>query len=102
MNDTGPGRLRHVRHARTQAAADKGQVRVGIRGLDGPLLRRQLRPAIEIVVVIAGAFGKHGREEVDVGTDSLRTRSEPRRKALRKIAGGRVRGAVQATVVLLE
>ena len=93
---------RDVRHARAQAAADEREMRVGVGRLDRTLLGRQLRTAIEIVVVIAGAFGKHSGEQIDVRTHRLRARAEPRGEALRKIAGRRVQRAIQAAVVLLE
>ena len=102
MNDTGPGRrVTYETHAR-KPAADEREMRVGVGRLDGALLGRQLRAAIEIVVVIAGAFGKHRGEEIDVRPHRLRTRAETRGETLREISGRRVQRAIQAAVVLLE
>ena len=60
------------------------------------------RAAIEIVVMIAGAFGKYRGEQIDIRPDGLRARSETRREALRKVAGRRVERAIQTAVVPLE
>jgi hypothetical protein len=77
-------------------------VGVGIGRLDRALLRAQLGAPIEIVVVISGTFGKDRGEEVDIRPDSVGTRPEPRRKALWKVAGGRMQRAVETAIVLLE
>jgi hypothetical protein len=93
---------RHVGHARAKPAADECEMRIGVGRLDRPLLGRQLRPAIEIVVEIARAFRKNGREEIDVRPYGLRSRAEARGEALRQISSRRVQRAIQAAVVPLE
>jgi hypothetical protein len=58
-------------HARSPLA-DKREMRVGVGWFDRTLLRRQLSAAIQIVVLIAGAFRKNGRKQIDVRPYSLR------------------------------
>ncbi len=72
MNETGPGRRVTYRHTRPQPASDKRKMRVGVGGLDRTLLSGQLSAAIEIVVLIPGAFRKNGRKEIDVRPNPLR------------------------------
>ena len=77
-------------------------MRVGIRGLHRTLLRCQLGAKSELVVQIAGAFGKHCRKDIDIGTYGLRSRAETRREGLREITGSGMKGAVKTAIVFLE
>src|SRR5688572_16958268 len=77
-------------------------MRIGVGRLDRTLLGCQLGAPCEIVVMIAGAFGEHRREQIDVWTNAMRTCAEPRRKTLRKVPGCGVQRAVETAVVSLE
>ena len=54
-----------MRDAGTQAAGHEGQVRIGVFRLAGALDRVEVRPAIELVVLVPGAFGKNGAKRFD-------------------------------------
>ena len=51
---------------------------------------------IELVVQVAGAFRKHGAEQIEIRADGLGPRRQPGREALRQIAGRRVPRGVEA------
>ena len=81
-----------VADAGAEARRDEGEVRVGVARLDRPLRRRQVLPAIELIVLVAGPLGEHRAKDLEVGRDRrLVVARQPRGQALLEIPGGRVK-----------
>ena len=96
------GALRAVRHARVQAGGHERQVRVAVGRLHAALFGRQLGAKVKVVVLIAGACGKYRLKEVQIRLQAGAARRKTRGKALRQVAGRRMRRDVEATRETVE
>ena len=83
-----------TRDAGAQAAGHECQVRVGVLRFDGALLVAEVLAPLQLVVLVAGAFGKHRAERLDVGRHALKV--QPRRDAAIEEAGRGVGRPVEA------
>ena len=84
-----------VGDAGAQASGHESKMRIGIARLDGTLLRRQILASMELVVLVAGALGKHGAEDFNVRGNGVCLARQPRRQALFEIAGRRVERVIE-------
>ncbi len=84
-----------VGHAGPQGARHERQVRIGVPWLLGLLGLGQLGPAINLVVLVAGALREHGPEDIDVGHHAAAAMNEPGGQSLVEITGGRMERAAQ-------
>ncbi len=91
-----------MRDARAQAAGDERQVRVGVERLDRLLLIGQLRPPLQVVVLVPRALREHRPEDVDIRHDARMALIEARRHALIEVAGGGVERAAERAGVVVE
>ena len=89
-----------MRDAGAQPAGHERQMRVGVFWLGGALDGVEVRPAIELVVLVAGTLRKDGAKCLDERGNVLF--AKPRRYAAVEESGGRVRRPVQTVGVTGE
>ncbi len=91
VGDAGPQRSGHER-----------QMRIGVLRLLGLLRLGQLRPPVDLVVLVPGALREHRPEDVDVGHHAAAAMDEPGREALVEIARRRMERAAEGFWVGVE